>query len=88
MSKIDPTLVADTDIALTHPAHGAPAHAHAHDTSAKSEKNRDLLILLITLTGIALWGLSVATFGIPGLYIPALIAVPVIWVLLILITRG
>ena len=27
-------------------------------------------------------------FGIPGLYIPALAAVPVIWTILILITRG
>ncbi len=79
MSKIDPTLVADTDIIV------------APDTHARKEegaKSPDTLILLITLFGVILWGLSVAAFGIPGLYIPALAAVPVIWTMLILITRG
>lgn len=77
MSKIDTTLTAAAEIAAT----PAPAPATPANRS-------DTLILMITLFGIVLWGLSVAAFGIPGLYIPALIAVPVIWVLLILITRG
>jgi hypothetical protein len=76
MSKIDTTLVADTGPTPT------PA------TTVTAAKSPDRLILMITLVGIALWGLSVATFGIPGLYIPALIAVPVIWTLLLLISRG
>lgn len=75
MSKIDTTLTSEAEIAT------APAPA----TEGKSP---DTLILLITLCGIVLWGLSVAAFGIPGLYIPALVAVPVIWTLLIIITRG
>jgi len=79
MSKIDPTLLADTEISLTPPTEAAPA---------KASKSPDTLILMITLFGIILWGLSVAAFGIPGLYIPALAAVPVIWTLLLLITRG
>lgn len=79
MSKIDTTLTAEAEIAA--PARTATA-------PASPAKSPDGLILLITLCGIVLWGLSVAAFGIPGLYIPALIAVPVIWVLLILITRG
>jgi hypothetical protein len=79
MSKIDPTLLADTEISLTPATEAAPATA---------SKSPDRLILMITLFGIILWGLSVAAFGIPGLYIPALAAVPVIWALLILITRG
>ena len=37
---------------------------------------------------VLLWVLSVMIFGIPGLYIPALIMVPVMWVVLILISRG
>lgn len=79
MSKIDTSLIAATDVALS------PATATA---PAKAAKSPDAMILMITLCGIVLWGLSVAAFGIPGLYIPALIAVPVIWTLLILITRG
>jgi hypothetical protein len=78
MSKIDSTLVAETDAALT-PTPAVPV---------KAEKSPDRMILMITLLGIVLWGLSVAAFGIPGLYIPALIAVPVIWTLLMIITRG
>ena len=76
MSKIDPTLVADTGLT---PPPAAPV------TAAKSP---DRMILMITLLGIVLWGLSIAVFGIPGLYIPALIAVPVIWTLLLIISRG
>lgn len=79
MSKIDPTLVADAEIVMDQTGHAAP------EQTAKSPDN---LILLLTLAAVALWGLSVAVFGIPGLYIPALAAVPVIWGLLLLITRG
>ena len=79
MSKIDPTLVADTDIIVAQAPHAGKDEA---------TKTPDTLILVITLFGVILWGLSVAAFGIPGLYIPALAAVPVIWTMLILITRG
>lgn len=79
MSKIDPTLVADADIIVAQ-----DTHAHKEEGT----KSPDTLILVITLFGVILWGLSVAAFGIPGLYIPALAAVPVIWTMLILITRG
>lgn len=36
----------------------------------------------------ALWGASIAIFGIPGLYIPAVALVPVVFVALIVISRG
>ncbi|MDA5558064.1 hypothetical protein [Shimia sp. MMG029] len=36
----------------------------------------------------ALWATSVVMFGIPGLYIPAVAAVPVIFLTLVLISRG
>ncbi|ANP36194.1 hypothetical protein JL2886_01275 [Phaeobacter gallaeciensis] len=39
-------------------------------------------------TFVSLWGCSVVMFGVPGLYIPALCLVPVMFTLLILITRG
>lgn len=44
--------------------------------------------LFIFFAIVAAWGISFATFGIPGLYIPAVAAVPVIWIALLAITRG
>ena len=46
------------------------------------------LILLSVAVFLAGWASSVALWGIPGLYIPALALVPVIWVLLLMISRG
>lgn len=37
---------------------------------------------------VSLWGCSILLFGIPGLYLPALALVPVMFLLLILISRG
>jgi hypothetical protein len=45
-------------------------------------------ILLSVAVFVAGWATSVAIWGIPGLYIPALALVPVIWVLLLMISRG
>lgn len=45
-------------------------------------------ILLSVAVLLAGWATSVALWGIPGLYIPALALVPVIWVLLLIISRG
>lgn len=45
-------------------------------------------ILLSVVVLLAAWGASVATWGVPGLYLPALAMVPVIWVLLLIISRG
>jgi Mn2+/Fe2+ NRAMP family transporter len=47
-----------------------------------------LRILFTVLVVLAGWGTSIALWGIPGLYLPALAAVPVIWVVLILMARG
>ncbi|MDF1801996.1 hypothetical protein [Thalassovita sp.] len=60
----------------------------AAPTSEPKESSPDTLILLITLLAVVAWGASVFFFGIPGLYIPALAMVPVIYVLLIVISRG
>lgn len=56
MSKIDPTLVADTGVMLAQPGHA---------DQDKAATSPDRLILMITLFGVILWGLSVAAFGIP-----------------------
>ena len=37
---------------------------------------------------VSLWGISILTWGVPGLYLPALGFVPVMWIILLLITRG
>lgn len=37
---------------------------------------------------VAFWAVSIATFGVVGLYMPAVAAVPVILFTLLLITRG
>lgn len=37
---------------------------------------------------VAGWGISIATFGVPGLFIPAVIATPIMFVMLIIISRG
>lgn len=36
----------------------------------------------------SLWMASALTFGLPGLYLPALAMVPIIFVVLLLITKG
>ncbi|WP_209504235.1 MULTISPECIES: hypothetical protein [unclassified Ruegeria] len=37
---------------------------------------------------LSMWGCSAMVFGLPGLYIPALMMVPVMFLVLILISRG
>ena len=45
-------------------------------------------VLLITLALVALWGTAIASFGYPALILPAITAVPMLFVLLVLITWG
>jgi|GEM_PF-690159 len=98
MSKIDPTLTADTvgDTAAektadaqtdpqTYPQTSPQTDAHGEEAGTT---RRDVAIILAVLGVLALWGGSVALWGIPGLYIPAVAMVPVVWALLLLITRG
>lgn len=40
-------------------------------------------ILYAVLAFVSLWGCAILIFGLPGLYIPALALVPVIWIVLI-----
>lgn len=59
--------------------------------SERSESERQTALeakILVTLLAlIAAWGASVAIWGIPGLYIPALAMVPVVWTILLVISR-
>ncbi len=56
----------------------------ARDTAEKGQDNLYYGIALI----VSLWVISAMTFGIPGLVIPALSAVPFLFLMLILITWG
>lgn len=86
MSKIDPTLTVDT-VVDTAAEKASDAQTDAHGEEAGTTR-RDVAIILAVLGVLALWGGSVALWGIPGLYIPAVAMVPIVWALLLLITRG
>lgn len=53
-----------------------------------TERQQTAAILMTVLLIVAAWGLSFATWGIPGLYVPAVAMVPVVLACLILITVG
>ncbi|NCQ24670.1 MAG: hypothetical protein COW54_06885 [Rhodobacteraceae bacterium CG17_big_fil_post_rev_8_21_14_2_50_63_15] len=61
---------------------------HATHAREGDETATVLRILLSVAVFVAGWATSVALWGIPGLYIPALALVPVAWVLLLMISRG
>ena len=67
--------------------HNPTENAHTpHDEPAKDVAAWP--IILGVLLFVAGWGASIALWGVPGLYIPALATVPVIWGLLIAVSRG
>lgn len=51
-------------------------------------KSAEGRIVMMILAMLALWGVAIATFGYPAIIIPALIAVPVMFTLLMMITVG
>jgi hypothetical protein len=57
---------------------------HAETDESAVEKK----IFLTVLIALLMWGTSVFFWGIPGLYMPALAAVPVLYGVLIWIARG
>lgn len=59
---------------------------HETDTDPDSAAAGPILLTLAIFLGG--WATSIALWGIPGLYIPALALVPVIWVVLLIISRG
>lgn len=63
--------------------------AHHVDTASETdEKALVMKILLTVLFVVVAWGLSIFMFGVPGLYIPAVIATPIMYVVLITIANG
>lgn len=55
---------------------------------------RDLLygdkdnIWYLLVAVLSLWAIAIMTWGVPALYLPAVAAVPVVFVMLLWITRG
>lgn len=59
-----------------------------HDVAGTISNSTFAFTLFLVVALIALWGISFLTFGVPGLYIPAVAFVPVMFVILLIITRG
>lgn len=73
------------------PVQGAVDAGHV-STTRQTQEQRDTAVavrIMVTILVLLLaWGVSFATWGLPGLYLPAVGLVPVIWGVLLLITRG
>lgn len=54
----------------------------------RADRKAANILLAGALAFLAAWAGSVAIWGIPGLYIPALILVPVVYILMVLGSRG
>ncbi|WP_113911038.1 hypothetical protein [Roseovarius dicentrarchi] len=70
-----------------------PSVSHTEPTSGeRSTKSSENMvaakIILVIVLALVAWGASVFIWGVPGLYIPALALVPVIWIALVWITLG
>ncbi|MDU8927163.1 hypothetical protein RXV86_07190 [Alisedimentitalea sp. MJ-SS2] len=61
---------------------------HANAPADKSETSTALKLIITVLVALVAWGLSFFTWGVPGLYIPAVAAVPVMYLLLVIMARG
>ncbi|MGI3211689.1 hypothetical protein ACROSR_11300 [Roseovarius tibetensis] len=59
-----------------------------HTDTEKSDRKAEIILLVGVLLFLAAWAGSVVIWGIPGLYIPAVLLVPVIYVLMVLGSRG
>ncbi|SFL60412.1 hypothetical protein [Shimia aestuarii] len=66
----------------------APAETHeaAHDEVISAAGLKAIYAVLLAV--VAAWGSAIYAYGIPGLYMPAVAAVPVIWIILLVISRG
>ncbi|PVA10075.1 hypothetical protein DC366_10505 [Pelagivirga sediminicola] len=75
---------------MTQDAAATDTHDDARPSAetGSSENAVATRILLTILVALVLWGLCVFFWGVPGLYLPALALVPVVWIALIAITIG
>ena len=69
----------------TNPAVDTVEDTHHDEIISKSGL---VMIYAVLAAVVAAWGSAVYAFGIPGLYMPAVALVPVIWIILLIISRG
>ncbi len=62
--------------------------AAEHDQTKPTEAKQTNAILIAVLLVLIAWGVAVAIWGLPGLYIPAIGLVPVVFGGLLLLTMG
>ncbi|HDR27998.1 hypothetical protein NHN26_13515 [Rhodovulum tesquicola] len=60
------------------------ADGHEEKTSIWTEAG----IWVVVLAAMALWALAILKWGVLGLYMPAVISVPIILLILVWISRG
>ena len=70
---------------LSDPTPATPVTDH-DSPPAGTHSARWLFLAVFAL--VALWGTAIAIWGIPGLYIPALATVPLIFLTLVYVSRG
>ncbi|NBR89733.1 MAG: hypothetical protein EBS68_07435 [Rhodobacteraceae bacterium] len=63
-------------------------NAAEHHTDTQDTSTTEKRLLVSVLFAVLAWGLSFWTWGVPGLYIPAVAMVPVMYTILIVISRG
>ncbi|WP_428511437.1 hypothetical protein [Roseovarius sp.] len=59
-----------------------------HPAEGSSETSIAVRILLFLGVLLAAWVGAIVIWGVPGLYLPALALVPVIWLFLLIISRA
>ncbi len=65
----------------------------AEDTQippSEHSSERSIAVRILLLLGLILsaWGGAIVIWGVPGLYLPALALVPLIWLFLLIISRA
>ncbi|MCZ4352153.1 hypothetical protein O4H61_06450 [Roseovarius aestuarii] len=66
----------------------SPNTDQAQSHAPMSENAVATYIILAVVAALLAWGAAIFVWGVPGLYIPALALVPVVWVCLLLISFG
>lgn len=75
----------------TNPAIEAEIAAAAHDDHHHDEviSTKGLISIFAVLAAVVVaWGSAIYAYGVPGLYLPALGFVPVMYLLLVVIAKG
>jgi hypothetical protein len=60
---------------------------HDHEVHDWRMSRQEVLIVAVVLALVVLWAGAVVLWGVPGLYLPAVALVPVVWLTLLAISR-